>query len=136
MITKDGRDMPIENLTPENYVVPVGEEKDYHAVIEVVQFDPKTGKRLSRPRVQKFNRKIFEQTVLSSLRKMGYTVTILHNPNEWLKANAEKKAAAVKAAREASKKAEQERFDAAVAAAVKKELAAQKKAKASKKEEE
>lgn len=136
MITKDGRDTPIENLTPENYVVPVGEEKDYHAVIEVVQFDPKTGKRLSRPRVQKFNRKIFEQTVLSSLRKMGYTVTILHNPNEWLKANAEKKAAVEKAAREAKKKAEQERFDAAVAAAVKKELAAQKKAKASKKEEE
>lgn len=136
MITKDGRDTPIENLTPENYVVPVGEEKDYHAVIEVVQFDPKTGKRLSRPRVQKFNRKIFEQTVLSSLRKMGYTVTILHNPNEWLKANAEKKAAAQKAAREAAKKAEQERFDAAVAAAVEKALAAQKKAKASKKEEE
>lgn len=135
MITKDGRDTPIENLTPENYVVPVGEEKDYHAVIEVVQFDPKTGKRLSRPRVQKFNRKIFEQTVLSSLRKMGYTVTILHNPNEWLKANAEKKAAAEKAAREAKKKAEQERFDAAVAAAVEKALAAQKKAKASKKEE-
>lgn len=135
MITKDGRDTPIENLTPENYVVPVGEEKDYHAVIEVVQFDPKTGKRLSRPRVQKFNRKIFEQTVLSSLRKMGYTVTILHNPNEWLKANAEKKAAAEKAAREAAKKAEQERFDAAVAAAVEKALAAQKK-KASKKAEE
>lgn len=127
--------MPIENLTPENYVVPVGEEKDYHAVIEVVQFDPKTGKRLSRPRVQKFNRKIFEQTVLSSLRKMGYTVTILHNPNEWLKVNAEKKAAAEKAAREAAKKAEQERFDAAVAAAVEKALAGQKKAKASKKEE-
>lgn len=136
MITKDGRDTPIENLTPENYVVPVGEEKDYHAVIEVVQFDPKTGKRLSRPRVQKFNRKIFEQTVLSSLRKMGYTVTILHNPNEWLKANAEKKAAAAKAAREAAKKAEQERFDAAVAAAVEKAMAAQKKAKASKKAEE
>lgn len=134
MITKDGRDTPIENLTPENYVVPVGEEKDYHAVIEVVQFDPKTGKRLSRPRVQKFNRKIFEQTVLSSLRKMGYTVTILHNPNEWLKANEEKKAAAEKAAREAAKKAEQERFDAAVAAAV--EKAMQKKAKASKKAEE
>lgn len=136
MITKDGRDTPIENLTPENYVVPVGEEKDYHAVIEVVQFDPKTGKRLSRPRVQKFNRKIFEQTVSSSLRKMGYTVTILHNPNEWLKANAEKKTAAEKAAREAAKKAEQERFDAAVAAAVEKAMAAQKKAKASKKAEE
>ena len=41
MITKDGRDTPIEKLTAENYIVPKGEEKDYHAVIEVVQYDPK-----------------------------------------------------------------------------------------------
>ena len=32
MITKDGRDTPIEKLTAENYIVPKGEEKDYHAV--------------------------------------------------------------------------------------------------------
>ena len=98
MITKDGRDTPIEKLTPENYIVPKGEEKDYHAVIEVMQFDPKTGKRISRPRVQKFGKKIFEAHVGDSLRKQGYTVTILHDPNVWLKEQAAKREQAAKEA--------------------------------------
>lgn len=123
MITKDGRDTPIEKLTADNYIVPKGEEKDYHAVIEVVQFDPKSGKRISKPRVQKFGKKIFEAHVLNSLRKQGYTVTILHDPNAWLKEQAEKAEQQAKEQAEAKAKAEQERFDAAVAAAVAKELA-------------
>ena len=123
MITKDGRDTPIEKLTPDNYVVPKGEEKDYHAIIEVVQYDPKTGKKLSRPRVQKFGRKAFEQTVQASLKKQGYTITILHDPTQWL-AEQKEKAAKAKAEQAAAKaKADQERFDAAVAAAVAKALA-------------
>lgn len=130
MITKDGRDTPIEKLTADNYVVPKGEEKDYHAVIEVVQYDPKTGKRLSRPRVQKFGKKIFEAHVADSLRKQGYTVTILHDPNVWLKEQAAKREQAAKEAAAAKAKAEQERFDAAVAAAVAKALAAKEKADA------
>lgn len=123
MLTKDGRDTPIEKLTAENYIVPKGEEQIYHAVIEVVQFDQKTGKRISKPRVQKFGKKQFETSVLASLRKQGYTITILHDPNTWIaqqKANAEKAKAE---AEQAKAKAEQERFDAAVAAAVAKELA-------------
>ena len=123
MITKDGRDTPIEKLTAENYIVPTGEEKDYHAVIEVVQFDPKTGKRVSRPRVQKFGKKIFEAHVADSLRKQGYTVTILHDPNVWLKEQAAKREQAAKEAAAAKAKADQEKFDAAVAAAVSKALA-------------
>lgn len=123
MITKDGRDTPIEKLTAENYIVPKGEEKDYHAVIEVVQFDPKTGKRLSKPRVQKFGKKIFEAHVADSLRKQGYTVTILHDPNVWLKEQAAKREQAAKEAAAAKAKADQEKFDAAVAAAVAKALA-------------
>ena len=123
MITKDGRDTPIEKLTPENYIVPKGEEKDYHAVIEVRQFDPKTGKRISRPRVQKFGKKIFEAHVSDSLRKQGYTVTILHDPNVWLKEQAAKREQAAKEAAAAKAKADQEKFDAAVAAAVAKALA-------------
>lgn len=123
MITKDGRDTPIEKLTAENYIVPKGEEKDYHAVIEVVQFDPKTGKRISRPRVQKFGKKIFEAHVSDSLRKQGYTVTILHDPNVWLKEQAAKREQAAKEAAAAKAKADQEKFDAAVAAAVAKALA-------------
>ena len=123
MITKDGRDTPIEKLTAENYIVPKGEEKDYHAVIEVVQFDPKTGKRLSKPRVQKFGKKIFEAHVAESLRKQGYTVTILHDPNAWLKEQAAAKAKAAAEQEAAKAKAEQEKIDAAVAAAVAKALA-------------
>lgn len=126
MITKDGRDTPIEKLTPDNYIVPKGEEKDYHAVIEVRQFDPKTGNRLSKPRVQKFGKKIFEAHVGDSLRKQGYTVTILHDPNVWMKEQAAKAEQQAKEQAEAKAKAEQEKFDAAVAAAVAKALAEQK----------
>lgn len=123
MITKDGRDTPIEKLTAENYIVPQGEERYYHAVIEVKQFDPKTGKRLSTPRVQKFGKKMFESHVRASLKKQGYDIVILHDPNKWLKENQEKAAAQAKAAAEAKAKAEKEAFDAAVAAAVAKEMA-------------
>lgn len=122
MITKDGRDTPIEKLTPENYIVPKGEEKDYHAVIEVRQFDPKTGNRLSKPRVQKFGKKIFEAHVGDSLRKQGYTVTILHDPNVWMKEQAAKAEQQAKEQAEAKAKAEQEKFDAAVDAAVSEKL--------------
>lgn len=125
MITKDGRDTPIEKLTPDNYIVPKGEERAYHAVIEVVQYDPKTGKKLSKPRVQKFGKKSFEATIQASLRKQGYTVTILHDPNTWIAEQQEKAAAKAKADAEAKAKAEQEKFDAAVAAAVAKALAEQ-----------
>lgn len=124
MITKDGRDTPISKLTPENYIVPKGEEKSYHAVIEVVQFNPKTGQRISKPRVQKFGKKQFESSVLDSLRKQGYTITILHDPNAWIKEQQEKAVAKAKADAEAKAKAEQEKFDAAVNAAVAKALAA------------
>jgi hypothetical protein len=127
MITKDGRDTPIERLTAENYLVPKGEERYYHAVIEVTQFDSKTGKRISRPRVQKFGKKMFEQSVYASLKKQGYTVIILHDPTKWIE---EQKANAAKAKAEqenARKKAEEDRFKAAVAAEVAKALADRKK---------
>lgn len=123
MITKDGRDTPIERLTPDNYIVPKGEERAYHAVIEVKQFDPKTGVRISRPRVQKFGKKSFESHISDSLRKQGYDVLILHDPNAWIKEQQAKATERAKAQEEAKKKAEQERFDAAVAAAVAKALA-------------
>ncbi len=128
MITKDGRDTPIEKLTPENYIVPKGEERSYHAVIEVKQFDPKTGVRISRPRVQKFGKKTFETHVQASLQKQGYDILILHDPNVWIKEQQALAAAKAKADAEAKAKAEQERFDAAVAAAVAKALAEKEKA--------
>lgn len=63
------------------YVVPKGEEKLFHCKIEVVRFNPNTGERLSRPRIQKFGQKIFE-LVLPKLREQGYTIEILHNPKK------------------------------------------------------
>ena len=115
--------MPIEKLTAENYVVPKGEERFYHVVLEVRQFDQKTGARISRPRVQKFGKKMFEAHIHASLVKQGYSITVLHDPNEWLKEHQAKAERAAKEAAEAKAKAEQEKFDAAVAAAVAKALA-------------
>ena len=127
MITKDGRDTPILKLTPDNYIVPKGEERAYHVVIEVRQFDPKTGARLSRPRVQKFGKKAFEANVAESLRKQGYDLVILHDPNKWIAEQQAVTAEKARAKAEADAKAEQERFDAAVAAAVAKALAEREK---------
>lgn len=127
MITKDGRDTPIEKLTPDNYIVPKGEERSYHAVIEVVQYDPKTGVKLSKPRVQKFGKKQFEASVKNSLRKQGYTITILHDPTEWMKEQQAKAEQAKAEQAQAKAKADQEKFDAAVAAAVAKALAEREK---------
>lgn len=132
MITKDGRDLPIESLTPDNYLVPAGEEKSYHCVIEVVQFNQKTGEKISRPRVQKFGKKIFESVVESSLRKQGYKVIILHDPNDWLKDQAVKRAEAAKKAAEDKAKAEEERIN----ALVEKKLAEREKKSKGKKAEE
>ena len=126
MLTKDGRDTAIENLTADNYIVPQGEEKYYHAVIEVKQFNPKTGKRTSVPRVQKFGKKAFETSVRDTLKKQGFDIVVLHDPNKWLAEQKEKAAKVAAEQAEAKAKAEKEKFDAAVAAAVAKALAEQK----------
>ena len=118
MITKDGRDTKIENLTPENYIVPKGEEKYYHVVLEIENYDRKTGKKLSKAYVQKIGRKIFETHVQASLVRQGYKMTILHNPTEWLKEQQAKAAEKAKADAEAKAEAEKAKFDAAVDAAV------------------
>lgn len=121
MITKDGIDVSLDALNAENYVVPKGEEMVYHCVIEVVQFNPKTGARMSRPRIQKFGRKVFEQTVRDALLKQGYTIKVLYNPTEWIKAR-KNRIAAGRVNAEARRKAE---IDAAVQAALAEERARQ-----------
>ena len=87
MIAKNGRDLPIEQISSENYVVPRGEEIVYHVKIEVKQFNSKTGEKVSRPRIQKFGMKTWESSVRDSLRKQGYTMEILHDPNTWIAEN-------------------------------------------------
>lgn len=106
------KDVDITKVTPENYIVPDNEKHLYHCVIEVRKFDSETGKRLSVPRVQKFGKKMFENNVAENLKKQGYTVDVLHDPNEWLAAKAEenkaKAAADAKAKEEAEAKAKAE----------------------------
>ena len=86
------KDVAITDVTPENYIVPSNEQHLYHCIIEVRKFDSESGKRLSVPRIQKFGKKSFENGVGSNLKKQGYTVTILHDPADYLKQQAEEKA--------------------------------------------
>ena len=83
------KDVAITDVTPENYIVPSNEQHLYHCIIEVRKFDSETGKRLSVPRIQKFGKKSFENGILDALKKQGYTITVLHDPNEYMKAKAE-----------------------------------------------
>lgn len=103
------KDVDVTKVTPENYIVPDNEKHLYHCVIEVRKFDSETGKRLSVPRVQKFGKKMYENNVAENLKKQGYTVVVLHDPNEWLADQAEenkaKAAADAKAKEEAGAKA-------------------------------
>lgn len=104
------KDVAITDVTPENYIVPSNEQHLYHCIIEVRKFDSETGKRLSVPRIQKFGKKSFENGILDALKKQGYTITVLHDPNEYVKAQAEEKAARTAAqqkAAEAKAKAEE-----------------------------
>lgn len=118
------KDVAITDVTPENYIVPSNEQHLYHCVIEVRKFDSETGKRLSVPSIQKFGKKSFENGILDALKKQGYTIIVLHEPNEYVKAQAEEKAARAAAqqkAAEAKDKAEEK-------AALKAEILAELKA--------
>lgn len=78
------KDVPLTEVTRENYIVPQGEENTYHCRIEQTQFHPRTGKRLSVPRIQKFDAKIFT-SIQRTLKQQGWDVEILYDPTEFLK---------------------------------------------------
>lgn len=132
------KDVAIIDVTPENYIVPDNEKHLYHCVIEIKKFDSETGKRLSIPRIQKFGKKGYENSIAENLKKQGYTITVLHDPNEYIKAQAEEKAARTaaqqkaaeeKAAADAKAKAEAEaKAKAEEKAALKAEILAELKA--------
>ena len=132
------KDVAIIDVTPENYIVPDNEKHLYHCVIEIKKFDSETGKRLSIPRIQKFGKKNYENSIANNLKKQGYTITVLHDPNEYVKAQAEEKAARTaaqqkaaeeKAAADAQAKAEAEaKAKAEEKAALKAEILAELKA--------
>ena len=77
------KDVPLLEVTAENYIVPRGEEDTYHCRIEQMQFNQRNGKRLSRPRIQKFDAKMYP-SVARNLRQQGWDIVILYDPTEYL----------------------------------------------------
>ena len=78
------KDVNILEVTPENYIVPKGEEDTYHCKIEQTQFNPRNGKRVSKPRIQKFDSKMYP-TIARNLRQQGWDIEVLYDPTEYLK---------------------------------------------------
>ena len=79
------------NVNAGNYIVPAGEEALYHVIQEQKKFNAETGKRLSKPVIQKYGKKEYETIVQRQLRLQGFQVVVLHEP-----VIAEKKSAAQK----------------------------------------
>jgi hypothetical protein len=86
------KDVSVLEVTKENYIVPKGEEGTYHCRIEQTQFNPRNGKRVSRPRIQKFDAKMYP-SILRNLKLQGWDVEVLHDPTEFLKEQEEKRQA-------------------------------------------
>lgn len=130
---------PLDNVTADNYKVPQGEEGIYHVVLEVKEFDRKTGERTSVPRVQKFGVNAFE-TAFPNLKRLGYDVRVVYDPTDWLAKQAaeaeereqhgaqyaaEAQQAAIEAALENQRKEFEEKQQAAIEEAVANALKAQ-----------
>lgn len=84
------KDVPLLEVTPENYIVPSGEENTYHCRIEQKQFDARSGKRVSKPRIQKFDAKMYP-SVARNLRMQGYDIEVLYDPTEYIAAEEAKR---------------------------------------------
>lgn len=133
MRTEEGqiKDVNILDVTPENFIVPKGEEDCYHCRIEVKKFNQDTGERISKPRMQVFGKKFFESFGLHNLRKQGFTVDVMHDPNKWLQENEAKLEAEKQKKAEAGAKAKAETAEAekkAMKEAMKAEILAELKA--------
>lgn len=92
----------MSEVTEANYIVPQREERHWHVLQEKVEFDRNTGKRLSRPALQKYDTKSYPAT-LKYLKDAGYTITVLHDPIKLAQQHA-----AAKAQAEAQRKAAQQ----------------------------
>jgi hypothetical protein len=126
MLVKTGKegklkDVSLLEVTPENFIVPTGQEGSYHCRIEVVKFNSETGERISKPRLQVFGRKFFESFGLHNLKKMGYKVDILHDPKKWEAENGAKIEQKKKELAEAAKQAEKEKLKAEILAELEEE---------------
>jgi hypothetical protein len=121
------KDVLLTEVTAENYIVPQREERFWHVLQEKREFDQNTGQRKSRPVLQKYDTKAYP-TVRKYLMDAGYTITVLHDPTQWMKQqeqlrkDAAEKTAKMKAAEQA-KAAAKERE--ALKAELRKELLAE-----------
>ena len=120
------KDVPIVEVTPENYIVPKGEEDTYHCRIEQTQFNPRNGKRLSRPRIQKFEAKMYP-SVARNLRQQGWDIEVLYDPTEFI-AEREAKRAQLRDLTFQQRKEQEEKRKAAERKALKDEILAELKA--------
>ena len=122
------KDVPLSEVTEANYIVPQREERHWHVLQEKVEFDRNTGKRLSRPALQKYDTKSYPAT-LKYLKDAGYTITVLHDPIKWAQQHAAAKAQAEaqrKAAQQAELKALKEQLRKEILAELKEEKKANK----------
>jgi hypothetical protein len=102
---------------------------------ELKNFDRRTGKRLSRPVVQKYGAKVFRTQQRNWLQSMGYEFTILHDPTAYLEQKAKEAEFSAKQRKEAEeqrKAAERE----ALKEELRKELLAELKAESKQKKEQ
>lgn len=119
MLTRTGRDLPILEVTKDDYIVPSGEEHLVHARIEVKKFNGETGERQSKPRIQKFGATSFKASIEKNLKKQGFTIDILHYPSDFVKGQNATPKQTVEAPRATPEQVEQSVIDAAVQQALK-----------------
>lgn len=127
MLVKNGKglkDVPVSEITADNYVITDDKERGlYHCKIEMRRFDASTGKTLSRPRIQKFGKKVFETNIVKNLTRQGYTIDVLYNPTEYLKEQAIKRADLAKEAQKAKDAALHAKIDAGIKEGIAKYIA-------------
>lgn len=102
------KDVQLSEVTKENYIVPKGEETLYHVIQEVKSFDQKTGKRLSKPVLQKYDAKVWVQQ-RKALVGWGYDLTVVHDPSEYNKKLADEREKNAEEKRRMAVEAEQKR---------------------------
>lgn len=120
------KDVSLLEVTAENYIVPKGEEDTYHCRIEQTQFNPRNGKRLSKPVIQKFDAKMYP-SIARNLRQQGWDIVVLHDPTSFLEEREAKRQELANMTYQQRKEAEEKR-KAAEKAALKEEILAELKA--------
>ena len=83
LINGKERDVKIEDVNAQNYIVPENERHVFHVKQEIRSYDPKTGRKISVPVVQKYGAKTFAQ-IERQLKLQGWELEILYNPKAFL----------------------------------------------------